>query len=317
MMSTDCRGGDQGGLEPLYRAIRAELIQGPKELRHYRERPASREPLPRSLLQIVDKVYLGGMPGGAPPDLEGPLHKAIRDQDAATIESIAAMGFDLDGPMTAYVAPPVMIATLEWAPASVGALVKAGATVDAVDRYGRTAMEMVLLRDLAGNPPSEQRRAMVRALLEAGADPNRRSAECTTPLMNAAKGPDGPLVASLIAKGSRPLDRCECAGREDCAKVDGRTALHYAWHPDVVGALLGGGADARARDAAGRTPLMTMLDYKSLSPLMVQSARSLIAAGARLDDADAQGLTAAMRAGPELSSLLLANEKGRDQARPR
>lgn len=310
LSSTDCRTGQQGGLEPFYLAIRAELLAGPEELRHYRREPASRNLVRLSLLQIIDQAYLPGTPGGSPADLQAQLYVAIKSQDLDAIARIAASGAELNGPMGASRSPSVMIATTEWAPKSVGALARAGANVDATTD-AHTPLEMALLRDLVGNGPSEQRRVIVQALLDAGANPNHWDSWCSSPLMYAAKGPDPQIVEMLLAKGARINDRCECdvQASSTCSKVAGRTALHYAWRPGVVSALLKAGADVNARDVQGSTALIMIFSYPSRSPLLLQSAELLVAAGARLDDKNTEGVSAASLAGAEVTATLRANEK--------
>ena len=102
---------------------------------------------------------------------------------------------------------------------------------------------------------------MMRLLVEAGADPTRRNAFGTTPLM----------VASGLGENDarRPPDhRVEEAVRlllslgADVAAVDlgGRTALHGAagmWEDGVIQLLVDYGADVNVEDGRGRTPLYT------------------------------------------------------------
>ena len=100
---------------------------------------------------------------------------------------------------------------------------------------------------------------LMRLLFEAGADPTRRNAFGTTPLM----------VASGLGENDarRPPDhRVEEAVRlllslgADVDAVDrgGRTALHGAatmWEDGVIQLLVDYGADVNAEDSRGRTPL--------------------------------------------------------------
>lgn len=149
--------------------------------------------------------------------------------------------------------------------------------------------------------------AMVEVLLEAGADPNRRSgwwAGGFHPLHSAT-----PETAErLLAAGSVPdacaaahLDRPDLLSRllaEDPSRIherggDGQTPLHFARSRTVIDLLLAAGADREARDVDHRaTPAQWMLQGRAGAG-RYDLARYLVDSGAKADIflAAALGLT--------------------------
>lgn len=139
--------------------------------------------------------------------------------------------------------------------------------------------------------------ALVEALLEFGADPNRRSDWWAGPFhaLHVARG----LVAErLLAAGAVPdacaaanLDRAELLAamiERDPGCVherggDGQTPLHFARSLKVVDLLLEAGADVDARDVDHRaTPAEWMLD-RTRGNGRYDLARTLVERGARAD----------------------------------
>ncbi len=198
---------------------------------------------------------------------------------------------------------------------SAGLLIRAGAKVNAANDLGVTPLWTASLNGSA---------AMVRSLLEAGANPNAALLSGETPLMVAARSGYPGIVEQLIAKGADVNARGARA----------QTALMWAVaqkHPDVVKALLAHGAGVEARSEVwsqvmavpphgypgynrsiphgGETALMFAARVGDLD-----SARLLVAAGAKVDDADAWGVSATTLAAHsgfrELVEFLL--EKGAD-----
>jgi ankyrin repeat protein len=143
--------------------------------------------------------------------------------------------------------------------------------------------------------------AMVRRLLAAGANPNAKLLVGETPLMNAARVGNSGVVEQLLAKGADPNARA----------ARGQTALMWAVaqeHSDVVKVLLAHGADVHARSNAWTDVMAVVphgyLDYNRAIPhgndtaLLfaarvgeLASAKSLVAAGADVNDTDAWGIS--------------------------
>jgi len=134
----------------------------------------------------------------AAPDGATPLHQAVRQNDLETVE----------------------------------ALIKRGANVKAVTRYGVTPMALAALN---GNA------AILRRLLDAGADPNSATPGGETALMTAAR--TGNLEAVTLL-----LDRGASVNAKDTVRA--QTALMWAVtenHADIVKLLVARGADVKAQ----------------------------------------------------------------------
>lgn len=119
-------------------------------------------------------------------------------------------------------------------------LLKAGADVNARDKYGKTPLYLAMA---GGRTP-----AVVEVLLDAGADPDSRDEKGRTPLHYAGPGKTPGVVAALVRAGADPNART----------AGGMTPLHTAaLHtrtPGVLEALLDAGANPAARDSSGNTP---------------------------------------------------------------
>lgn len=172
-------------------------------------------------------------------------------------------------------------------------LIRAGAKVNAANDLGVTPLWT------ASQNGSE---AMVRALLAAGANANAALLLGETPIMVAARSGYAAVVEQLAAKGANVNAR---AARR-------QTALMWAVsqkHPEVVKVLLAHGADVHARSEIWSDVMAVSphghLDYNRAiphgnnTPLMfaarvgdLASAKLLVAAGAKVDDADAWGVSA-------------------------
>ena len=102
-------------------------------------------------------------------DEEGAILSAIAKDDPSTLRSAAREGFDfnrlLDGRN-----PPIVLAAIKGSSEMVAVLAAGGAKADLVGADGRTALDH-LFSDFSG--PPARRTAVIRALLEAGADANR------------------------------------------------------------------------------------------------------------------------------------------------
>ena len=119
-------------------------------------------------------------------------------------------------------------------------------------------------------------RAVIEALLAAGADVEARNSTGRGPLHNAGHNGNPEVAEALLAAGA------EVGARDDT----GETPLHHvafgSANPAVVEALLAAGAEVGARDDTGETPLHHAA-YGAANPAVVEA---LVAAGA-----DVQGRT--------------------------
>ncbi len=221
-----------------------------------------------------------------------PLSEAVRSDDREAVRRLIKQGADVNAPegdgSTA----------LHWASYRDDGeisdqLLRAGAKVNAVNDLGATPLWA------ASENGSD---AMVRRLLRAGADPDLALRSGETPLMVASRVGSAPVVSQLLARGA---DVHVSATR-------GQTALMWAVaqkHPAVVKLLIDGGADIHARSSVWSQVMAVsphgLLQYNKNVPhggttaLMfaarvgdLASAKLLVAAGAKPDDADAWGVSA-------------------------
>ena len=223
---------------------------------------------------------------------ELPLVDAARRGDADAVRALVQKGSDVNA------AEGDGTTALHWAAhrddlATVDILLRAGARVNAANDLGATPLWNASVN---GNP------ALVARLLQAGADPNAALLLGETPLMVAARAGRAAVVEQLTAKGANVNARA----------ARGQTALMWAVsqrHPDVVKVLLAHGADVQARSKAWTqvmaVPPHGMLEYNREIPhggdtaLLfaarvgdLESAKLLVAAGAKVGDADAWGVSA-------------------------
>jgi ankyrin repeat protein len=166
--------------------------------------------------------------------------------------------------------------------------------------------------------------AMVRTLLQAGADPNLALLLGETPLMAASRSGNPDVAAQLLDKGAKPNTR----------GARGQTALMWAvseQHPEVVKVLVAHGADLHAKSDVwsdmmavpphGKPEYNRLIPHGGDTALMfaarvgdLASAKLLLAAGANVNDADAWGVSAMVLAAhsgfTEMVEFLL--DKGAD-----
>jgi ankyrin repeat protein len=177
--------------------------------------------------------------------------------------------------------------------AAADALIRGGANVNAATDLGVTPLW------LAAQNGSEQ---MVARLLAAGANPNAPLLAGETPVMVAARAGKTAVVEQLVAKGANVNVR---GARK-------QTALMWAVsqkHPEVVKVLLAHGADISLRSEKwsqvmavpphGYLPYNREIPAGDETALLfaarvgdLDSTQLLVAAGARVNDADAWGVSA-------------------------
>jgi ankyrin len=209
---------------------------------------------------------------------------------------------------------------LHWAvhrdnAAMVEVLVRAGARPNVANDLGVSPLYLACTNRNAG---------IIRRLLAAGANPNAVLTRGETVLMECARAGSADGIKALVAKGA------DVNAKES---THGQTALMWAAsqsHSSVVEALLEFGADIRARSrvytqyvknadrTANREPVTTV-ERGGSTPLLfavragdVQSVRFLLAAGADVNDALPDGMSALIVAAQSghgaVAALLL--EKG-------
>jgi ankyrin repeat protein len=177
----------------------------------------------------------------------------------------------------------------------VDALIRAGASVKATNRYG---IAPVLVAATLGNA------AILERVLEAGANPNTATPEGETALMMAARTGDAPSVKRLVVGGANVNAREEWKGQ---------TALMWAAaenNPAAMAVLIEAGADIRARSKGGVfTPLLFAVRAGH-----IEASRVLVDAGAQVNEPMVDGtsplLLAVINAHYGMASSLL--EHGAD-----
>jgi uncharacterized protein len=228
----------------------------------------------------------------AATDSRPPIVDAAKRGDRAALQALVGKHADVN------TTEPDGSTALHWASyrddgESADLLIRAGARVNAANDLGATPLWV------AAQNGSD---AMVRRLLAAGADPNLALLAGETPLMVASRSGKPAVVEQLIARGAQLNAR---GARQ-------QTALMWAVaqkHSDVVKVLLAHGADLSLRSAKWSqtmaVPPHGFLPYNREIPAGdetallfaarvgdLESARSLVAAGANVNDADAWGVSA-------------------------
>jgi uncharacterized protein len=235
------------------------------------------------------------------------LAEAAMRRDAAAVAKLLDEKVDVNAP------GPDGTPALHWLVRvddfeSARRLVRAGADASKPNRYGVTPMQLACAN---GNAK------MIALLLEAGADPNVVDRQGETALMSAARVGSVEAVKTLIDHGAK-IDTRDPAYQQ--------TALMMAVrenHPAVVQLLVDRGAEVNVQTRTGDTPSWILpnsvpgfghgigivrgglpergsryLIPGAMTPLLyaardgrIDSAKILLAAGAQIDHADANGVT--------------------------
>jgi ankyrin repeat protein len=176
--------------------------------------------------------------------------------------------------MSKEVGSPLHTATAEAKPATIYALIQAGADVNARNEEGETPLYIAA---------EEGNSEIIAALMEAGADVNAPDDGGWTPLHVAAREGPPASVSALIQAGADVNARTR-------DRAAGATPLHFAANPEIIAALIKAGADINARIIgevfAGATPLH--IAAQSGSPADVEA---LLDAGADGSLANDEGKT--------------------------
>ena len=267
-----------------------------------------------SARRIVLLVLCLAVPTGL--DAAGvPLADAAGRGDLAAVRALLAKGVDVNAPQvdgTTALHAAVGNDHLQIA----DALLKAGAKAATGDRYGVMPLSLAAIN---GNT------AMIRRLLDAGADPNTVDPAGETVLMTAARTGTPEALRALIDRGAR-VDARDPEFQQTALMIAVREN-----HPTAVDLLLRAGATVNAQTRKGPTPAFTppckgtgcgsegvginrgglpdrgrRAEAKGgMTPLLYAArdgrpevARVLIAAGADIELADANGIR------PLLTSVL-------------
>lgn len=211
---------------------------------------------------------------------------ASRGHDALTRAMIERFGARLDAPRSDPELPTLFQSAcfggLEWLARRCVVEGVDPTDVNSADAFG---LHCVARGSSNADPRADERVAMIDWLIELGCDPNliQRGARGGAPLHVASRSADVRLVRRLIERGARVdalLPPCDTQ------------CLHEAVtnSAEVIRALVAAGADPRATDSAGATPLhrfATCIRYSVRHDVL----DALVSAGARLDAVDARGLT--------------------------
>jgi cytohesin len=194
-----------------------------------------------------------------------PLMHAAQAGDARAVEILLAAGARPDAVTLPGGSSAIGLAAAGGHVLVVRRLAASGAAVE--HREGTAGMTPLAVAALRG------RDGAVAALLEAGADPEARSAQGETPLMIAAVKGHGAVTRRLLAAGADP----------EATTSAGVTALLIAaaqGHGEVVRELLAGGANPFAENPGGLDAARKARDggHAELAALLEESKRSRAAA---------------------------------------
>jgi ankyrin repeat protein len=162
---------------------------------------------------------------GADPDArdetgETPLTWAANLGHTAVVKDLLAAGADVDAAGPRFLSPPLMLAARIGARGIV-ALLAVHAALDAVDAAGTTALMRAVERPEGVVKPQARIAAIVKTLLDLGADPNVQDMGGNTALMWAVRWGNPEAIRLLAAAGADPAVRNR-AGETALDQADAR-----------------------------------------------------------------------------------------------
>lgn len=215
---------------------------------------------------VLPLLAIAGLAAAAGPDLR--LVSAAAEQDKAAVRALLKQGVDVNAARAD--GATALLWAAHWDDVETAdLLLRAGAKANAADDHGVTPLAR------AAENASD---AMVAKLLAAKADPNLAQTSGLTPLMIAARTGNVRVARLLLVHG---------ANVNAMVKETKATALMWAVaepHPDIVQALIEGGADVHRSTAKDFTPLMYAARNGD-----IDMAKVLIAAGVNVNEAGADG----------------------------
>lgn len=237
--------------------------------------PAGRDETTAMLLDAGADVTAADQHG------RGPIHAAAGLGSVTVLESLLARGADIHAPDRSGLTP-LMHAFSIGHPKTAAYLIEQGASMTAVDASGRSVLHY------AASTFEDRCAGSVRSIVRAGAKINAVDTGGSTPLSAAASRGNvesarvllehGADVHIRTAYGDTPAGASARAGSADCLRLlidfgadisvvmpSGQTLLHRAVQAqgDAAGCvevLMAHGADPRAEDDQGRTPVDVAAD---------------------------------------------------------
>jgi len=231
-----------------------------------------------------------------PRDLNFMLFEAVKGGCVAQIEALLAAGASVEA-RDRFANTALVLAAAAGQDEAIALLLDAGARIDHRNLAGSSA----LLRAAMDN-----RRRTAVLLLERGADANLANGKQLTALHAAAYNGNDKLVAALLAHGAEA----------DAVDTTGKSPAIYAaarGYAEVVERLLAAGIDPKRRYGNDLTLLMWAAGHSNDTPRQdgLATLRLVVAAGAEIDAVDNRGWSALMiaaeRGHGEAADLLLAS----------